>query len=420
MAAERIVFPHCYRALDPAVRREIVDHAAADGWPLTGILYRPPATDPDTVVLAMHPRADFSRHYLVPQLTAAGYAFMGATSRYLNHDADALHERLLVDVAGTIAWLRARGFRRVVLLANSGGGSLFAFYLQQAGRAPARRLGHAPAGDAVPLGEIDMPPADGLVLLAAHAGEGMFMLERLDPAVVDEASPVASNARLDMYDPRNGYRPMAEGPSRYAPAFVAEFRAAQRARCERLDRAALERVEEAAYFRKKLGTAAPEERARVARYAFQRPYLLIYRTLADPRYLDPTLDPSERPLGSIFSYGRDPVVGNYGEGLARTMTARGWLSTWSGLSSNAALERTLPEVAVPTLVVCAMADMDIYPSECRRAHERSAATDKAYVELTGASHYLYPAGARGAALRHPQDRVADETIVPWLRQRWPV
>ena len=417
---ERVVLPHCYRTLDPAVRREIVDHAAADGFPLTGILYRPPARDPDVVVLAMHPRADFTRHYLVPQLTAAGYAFMGSTTRYLNHDADALHERLVVDVAGTIAWLRRRGFRRVVLLANSGGGSLFAFYLQQAGRAPERRTTQAPSGDRVPLDRMELPAADGLVLLAAHLGEGRFLLERLDPSVVDEADALATDPRLDMYDPRKGYRPMSEGPSQYAADFVAEFRAAQRARCERIDRNARARLDETADAKRRLGAAPAGERAALARAAFQRPYLLIYRTLADPRYLDPTLDPSERPLGSIFSFGRDPIVGNYGEGLARAMTARGWLSTWSGLASHAALEQTLPEVTVPTLVVCALADMDIYPSECRRAFAASGATDKAYVELSHASHYLYPVGPEGAKLRHPQDRVADETIVPWLRERWPV
>src|SRR5207245_1231735 len=82
--------------------------------------------------------------------------------------------------------------------------------------------------------------------------------------------------------------------------------------------------------------AEPAERPRLARYALQRRYLLVYRTLADPRYLDPTLDPSERPLGSIFSFGRDPVVGNYGDGLARAMSARGWLSTWSAPRPNSA------------------------------------------------------------------------------------
>jgi hypothetical protein len=103
-------FPHSYASIDPAIGRELVEHHAADGYPLTGILHRPPAGDGGVVVLAMHPRADFSRHYLAPHLAAAGYAVFGATSRYLNHDADALHERLLLDVAGSIAFLRAAGF----------------------------------------------------------------------------------------------------------------------------------------------------------------------------------------------------------------------------------------------------------------------------------------------------------------------
>lgn len=426
MPTARIQLPHQYATIDPAVRREIVDHAATDGAPISGLLHLPPAKDPDVVVLAMHPRADFSRHYLAPRLVAGGYAVMGANSRYLNHDADALHERLLLDVAGTVHWLRERGFRRVVLLANSGGGSLFAFYLQQAAKEPAERLRRAPSGDRVPLDETDMPMADGLVLLAAHLGEGRFLLDRLDPSITDEDDPTSVDPRLDLYDPRNGYQPMAKGPSSYSADFLAEFRAAQRARCERLDARALAWCDEARDARRRLGVPdelaqlPPAERARVARLAMQRRYFLIYRTLADPRYLDPSLDPSQRPLGSIFSYGRDPVVGNYGEGLARVMSGRGWLSTWSGLRSNAALERTLPGVRVPTQVICPLADMDIYPGDCRRQLEASAATDKAYHELPWASHYLYPAGAEGAAWPHPQARVADELILPWLRARWPV
>lgn len=423
--AERLHPPHWFRRVDPATRREVVEHAAADGFPLTGVLWLPPAHDPDVALLAMHPRADFSRHYLVPWLTAGGYAFFGAPTRYLNNDADALHERLLLDVAGSIAWLRERGFRAVVLLGNSGGGSLFAFYLAQAATERASRLATAPSGDRVPLRDTDLPMADGLVLLAAHPGEGRFLLERLDPSVVDEHDPVAADWRLDMYDPRNGYRPMPTGPSRYTPEFLAAFRAAQRARCARLDARALEWCEAARAARRRLGMGdadalPPAERARLTREGLQRRYFLIYRTLADPRYLDLTLDPSQRPLGSIFSFGRDPVVGNYGEGLARSMSARGWLSTWSGLASNAALARTLPAVRVPTLMVNALADTDIYPAEARADFARLAAGDRRYVDLEWASHYLEPVGPEGARMVHPQERVAREHILPWLRERWPV
>src|SRR5260370_11003828 len=134
----RVRFPHEYVALDPAVRREVVDCFAADGLSIgAGILYRPPAKDPEVAILAMHPRADFFRHYLVPRLVGAGYAFLGSPTRNLNNDADALHERLLLDVAGKVASLRTRGFRPVCLVGYFQCGPLFAFYPPQTRKPPA-------------------------------------------------------------------------------------------------------------------------------------------------------------------------------------------------------------------------------------------------------------------------------------------
>src|SRR5260370_42554569 len=103
----RVRFPHEYVALDPAVRREIVDCCAADGLSIgAGILYRPPAKDPEVAILAMHPRADFFRHYLVPRLVGAGYALLGSPTRTPNNAADAPHERLLRALPGTTAGAR--------------------------------------------------------------------------------------------------------------------------------------------------------------------------------------------------------------------------------------------------------------------------------------------------------------------------
>jgi fermentation-respiration switch protein FrsA (DUF1100 family) len=423
MAIEPFRFPHEFQAIDAAIRQETLRLASVDGFPLHGRLYLPPGETPDVALLAMHPRADFLRHYLAPPLTGAGYAFLGACTRHLNNDADALHERLCLDVAGAVAFLRERGFRKIVLVGNSGGGSLFAFYLQQAVRAPGERLERAPSGDRVPLGRFELPLPDGLVLLAAHTGEGRFLLERLDPSVVDEASPTAGEPRLDMYDPANGYRPLEEGPSSYSKDFLAEFRAGQVARCQRLDRRAFEWCEEVRWHKSRLREAGADlseaDRLRHTRHGLVRRYLVIYRTLADPRYLDPSLDPSERLPGSNFSFGQDPVKGNYGEGLARAMSARGWLSTWSGLSSRAALGLTLPEVVLPTLMVNALGDQEIYPTEAREAYDALAAADKSFVSLPGADHYLRPMPGAPAS-DDPIARLCDEWLLPWLRERWPV
>src|SRR5277367_2443422 len=151
------------------VRPENVVLKAEDGGISRGVLYA--AGRERTVVCLMHPRADMTRHYLIPHLVENGYAFFAQESRWPGTDIATVHEVLLADVAAAAVHLRER-FERIVLLGNSGAGSLYCLYQAQAVTERPHRLADTAAGDPYDLNAFDMPPAHGMIFLGAHLGGG--------------------------------------------------------------------------------------------------------------------------------------------------------------------------------------------------------------------------------------------------------
>jgi pimeloyl-ACP methyl ester carboxylesterase len=416
----RTRYPVDFGDIDPSVRLKVVQLYAADMAKSRGFLWLPPNRNPKTCIFMAHPRVDFSHHYSIPYWIEAGFAAFALNTRYLNNDATMLHENLLLDIAAGIRFLREEeSFERLVMLGNSGGGSLFAYYDAQARTPVGRRVTSPPGGGPPDLNRFDLPTADGLILLAAHPGQGAVLMGSLDAAVVDESDPFASDPELDMYDERNGFRTPPE-PSRYSAEFIARYRAAQRARVARIDAIARRHLAEAEHARTAMRcdnfrSATAEYRHFMERRAMAPRMMVIYRTQANPNYLDLSLDPSERAVGSIIS--PRPDLSNYQVfGLGRIATPEAWLSTWSGLSSYARTESNLPKVTVPTLVVGANADQDIFLSDLRAQYEASGARDKQLAFIEGADHFMRAAGVN-AHLGDPRPRLM-RLLCDWTRGRF--
>jgi hypothetical protein len=353
-----------------AVEREFVGlpsplapRAGAGGHPCQGIYHRPAGTRPRTAFVATHYNVDFSEHYLAGLLAERGFGFLGWNTRFRGAEAYFLLDHALAEIGVGVRWLRERaGVERIVLLGNSGGGSLMAAYQSQA-VAPNVRAGTPRAEDAIAA----LPSGDGFVALAAHPGRPEVLTAWMDPSVIDEADPLSVDPQLDPFDPAN--------TPPFPPEFQARYRAAQRARNERITawaRAELERL---------AGSRAPDR------------LFHTFRTWADLRMIDPAIEPSDRP--PRHCYRGDPQAANYGVfGIGTQSTLRTWLSMWSLEESQCAAAPHLARITVPSLVVHATADSGVYESDARGILDALAAEDRG-LELMRADHYFTePAGAR--------------------------
>jgi hypothetical protein len=162
---------------------------------------------------------------------------------------------------------------------------------------------------------------------------------------------------LDAYDPSNGF---SEDGSSFAAEWLERYRRAQRARVQSIDDHARELLE--------------ARRAAV---------IETWQTDADPRCTDLSLDANDRRMGSVIH--PKPWLSNRGlGGFGRLTTPEAWLSTWSGISSNAAVGRCLASVTVPTKIIEYTGDQSVFPSDIAAA--LAASPDASHVQIR-ASHF---------------------------------
>jgi len=314
----------------------------------------------DTALLYCHPSSNFVGHYALDATAAQGFDGVGAVTRYAGNDTQVVLENCVADLGSMIRHLRdVEGYRRVVLVGNSGGGGLAAFYQAQAEQPT---VTDAPGGGGTDLTRAELPPADALVLLNAHAGRADLLQGWLDPAIVDEDDPFDRDAELDLFAERA--LPLDRG-------WVATYRQVQVARMARITAWAKDQLRELG---DRYGDAVPDLPFRV------------HGTCADPRFIDTTLDPSDREPGTLWG---DPQSANLRPvTLGSFSTLRSWLSQWSVADTNAHGPTCLESVSVPVLVAYGTGDKGCFPSMATALYDAARHPNKKLLPIPGAGHYF--------------------------------
>jgi pimeloyl-ACP methyl ester carboxylesterase len=337
-----------------------------------------------TVIVFMHPVGGGEYLPLPTALAGAGHHVIWCNSRYPGVDYALIMEKVALDLGACLRDARQRmGYEKVILAGWSGGGSLSAFYQSQAEQPTIR---NTPAGDPPDLTAAELIPADGLMLLAAHVSRAHTLTEWMDASILDESQPERRDPELNLYNPSNPNRPP------YTNDFLSRYRQAQIDRNRRITGWVKEKLE-----------ALRKTGQENAEFAF-----VVHGTMADPRWLDPAVDPNDRKPN--WCYLGDPkVVNDSPIGLARYASLRSWLSQWSYDDANADGVKSAARVSVPALVIGNSADDACTPSHTHRLFNAIRHERKTLHEVKGATHYYFG----------QKELVAEATgvISGWLRRQ---
>ena len=329
---------------------------------LEGMHFIPREHPSNTVILMMHPSSTLQQLPIPRALAETGIHLICCGSRYPKNDTALIMEKVTLDLGGYVRHAKeALGYENVVLLGWSGGGSLSLFYQAEA---EDPTIKNTPAGDVIDLTSADLISAEAVMFIAAHRSRALTLTEWIDASVVDEFHPDSRDPDLDIYNLENLNRPP------FNTGFLSRYREAQIAR------------------NRKITTWVHENLAEIRRRddgEVERGFV-VHRTMADPRWIDPTVDPNGRKPN--WCYLGDPRAVNSGPaGLARFCTLRSWLSQWSYDESRVDGVPSARRVSVPFLTIENGADDACPASHAKIIFESAGSLDKEMKIIEGAGHY---------------------------------
>ncbi len=322
-----------------------------------GVRFTPKGKPSRTLAVFMHPSSTLQLLPMPQALAKAGIHVLCAGSRFAKNDTPLIMEKVVLDLGAYIRRAREQwGYEKIVLCGWSGGGSLALFYQSQAEKPS---ITQTPGGD--PVEVKNLIPADAMIFQAAHLSRARMLSEWIDPSVIDEADPDRRALELDIYNPECPNQPP------YSKDFVERFRQAQLSRMRN----------KTAWVKDTLKKLKGDELERG---------FVTYRTMCDPRFMDPAVDPNDRK--PRWCYLGKPETANTGPvGIGRFSTLRAWLSQWSVDDSNADGVKCARSVSVPLLAIENSADDAVPQPHVRMIHDAAASRDKSFHLIKGATHY---------------------------------
>jgi pimeloyl-ACP methyl ester carboxylesterase len=321
-----------------------------------------------------HPAGDFTKHYLLPYLEQSGGACLGVATRFINNEVELTMEQCVQDLGRAVEFLREQGYERVVLIGNSGGGSISSLY-----QAEAENPSITTFPDGAPFEMGPLPKADAIILLSAHPGRAEALTAYLDPAIIDEHDPSLRDPALDLFTDR---------PVPYDRNWISTYRAAQVARNRRLSQHAL-----ATLAALRANPSGPSDRL-----------LVVHGTGADPAFIDVTLDPNARQPRTMALTRQ---LNQSHMSMGRLSTMRTWLSQWSLDHTRANGPACLARTRVPVLAMRHGNDELVLPSQMQSYIDAAGSRCQEEV-LEGATHFMVGQDAL-------KDQLA-KRLVAWARK----